>query len=136
MDARCFYQEVLVPVSREWAFKALVLDMHNLLPKLVPHFVKSMEFIRGDWGQPGSIRQTIFTEGGLLSEKMHSVVCEIKYEANSPDRCILKMATDYHLKEGVVFKEEDINTGRKITKEFFEAVLEYLISNPEVYTNG
>lgn len=43
-------------------FKALILDSSNLIPKLLPQFIKNVELIQGDGGA-GSIEQINFTEG-------------------------------------------------------------------------
>lgn len=43
-------------------FRALILDSHNLCPKLMFSSVKNIEFIQGD-GDVGSIKQINFTEG-------------------------------------------------------------------------
>lgn len=50
------------PVSPARLFKALAIDAHNLIPKLLPQAVKSIEFIQGDGGA-GSIFQVNFIEG-------------------------------------------------------------------------
>lgn len=49
-----------IPPAR--LFKALIVDSHNLIPKLMPLAVKSIEIIEGDGGA-GSIRQINFGEG-------------------------------------------------------------------------
>lgn len=78
--------------------------------------------------------QTII-EGILLSEKKHSVVYEVRFEALGHDRCICKIATEYHLKEGVVFKEEDeTEFDRHRAAMLYSAIVEYLIRNPGAYT--
>lgn len=42
--------------------KASILDSHNLIPKLMPQSIKSIELIQGDGGA-GSIKQINFVEG-------------------------------------------------------------------------
>ena len=49
-----------IPPSR--LFKAVVIDAPNLIPKIFPQVVKSIEIIQGD-GWVGSIRQINFAEG-------------------------------------------------------------------------
>ncbi|KAL2469585.1 major allergen Pru ar 1-like [Abeliophyllum distichum] len=44
-------------------FKASIVDSHNLIPKLVPQAIKSIEFVQGNGGA-GSIKQINFAEGG------------------------------------------------------------------------
>lgn len=57
-----FTDEHTSPIPPARLFKALVLDSHNLIPKLTPEAIKSIEIIQGDGGA-GSIRQINFTEG-------------------------------------------------------------------------
>ena len=49
-----------IPPSR--LFKAVVIDAPNLIPKIFPQVVKSIEIIQGDGGV-GSVRQINFAEG-------------------------------------------------------------------------
>ena len=46
-------------------FKASIIDSHNLMPKLLPDAIKSVEFLKGDGGA-GSIKQINFAGGKLL----------------------------------------------------------------------
>lgn len=52
-----------IPPAR--LFKALIVDSHNLIPKLMPLAVKSIEITEGDGGA-GSIRQINFAEGNTF----------------------------------------------------------------------
>jgi len=51
-----------IPPAR--LFKAFILDGDNLIPKVVPQAVKSVERIEGNGG-PGTIRKITFGEGQL-----------------------------------------------------------------------
>ena len=51
-----------VPPAR--LFKAFVLDSHNLIPKVLPQAIKSIEIIEGNGG-PGTIKKITFGEGQL-----------------------------------------------------------------------
>ncbi|OWM88123.1 hypothetical protein CDL15_Pgr016696 [Punica granatum] len=62
MVAICFYGEFLLPVPPDQLFRAAVTKGHYLTPKLLPHAIKSMDFIVGDGG-PGVIKRTILTIG-------------------------------------------------------------------------
>lgn len=62
MGVTTFTQEFVTPVSPARMFKALVVDSHILVPRLVPESVKSSEFVEGDGGA-GSITQTNFSGG-------------------------------------------------------------------------
>ncbi|KAK7839186.1 major allergen mal d 1 [Quercus suber] len=52
----------VIPPAR--LFKAFVLDSDNLIPKVLPHGVKSIEIIEGNGG-PGTIKKITFGEGQL-----------------------------------------------------------------------
>lgn len=43
-------------------FRALILDSHNLCPKLMFSSIKSIDLVEGN-GEAGSIKQMNFTEG-------------------------------------------------------------------------
>lgn len=62
MGVTNFTQEFTCPIAPSRMFKALILDSSNLMPKLLPQFVKSVDLIQGDGGA-GSIEQVNFTEG-------------------------------------------------------------------------
>lgn len=53
-------KESVLPPSRLW--KAGILDLLNLLPKIMPEVIASAQFLKGDGGV-GSIRQLNFTPG-------------------------------------------------------------------------
>lgn len=78
-------------------------------------------------------QQQTLIRGGLLFDNMHSVVYEVKYEPLGGDRCICKLATEYHPKEGVRVKEEDINSGKRTTIGFYQAIVDYLVANTDAY---
>jgi len=62
MAVTSYTQEFTTPIAPSRMFKALILDSHNLMPKIVPQGIKSIEFLQGNGGA-GSIKQTNFTEG-------------------------------------------------------------------------
>jgi hypothetical protein len=49
-------------------FTALIVDSRNLLPKLLPQFVKDVNIIQGDGGA-GTIEQVNFNEGKIIAIK-------------------------------------------------------------------
>ncbi|XP_030463072.1 major allergen Pru ar 1-like [Syzygium oleosum] len=159
MDVTTFTQEFATPIAPSRMFKALILDSHNLIPKIAPQGIKSIEFIEGDGGV-GSIKQTNFAdgghlkclkhkidaldsdnlvckysliEGGAIFDKIESVVYEVKFEASSNGGCICKMSSEYHTKTGVELKEEDIKQGKEKAMGLYKVVEEYLLANPDVY---
>ena len=62
MGVTTFTQEYSSSVAPSRMFKALIVDSRNLLPKLLPQFVKDVTVIQGD-GEAGSIEQVNFNEG-------------------------------------------------------------------------
>ncbi|OWM88108.1 pathogenesis-related protein STH-21-like [Punica granatum] len=159
MAVTCFTQEFTTPVAPSRMFKALILDSHNLIPRIAPQGIKSIEFVEGD-GAAGSIKQTNFADGGHLKwlkhrinavdaeklvcnytliesdiafDKIESVVYEVKFEASSDGGCVCKMTSEYHVKAGVQLKEEDIKQGKDKAMGLYKVVEEYLVANPEAY---
>lgn len=55
-------QELKSAIAPPRMFKALILDANNLLPKLLPQFIKSLDIVRGAGGA-GSVDQINFTDG-------------------------------------------------------------------------
>ncbi|KAG5005989.1 hypothetical protein JHK85_024531 [Glycine max] len=108
------------PISPSRLFKALVVDAHDLIPKLLPHAVKSIEIIQGNGG-PGSIKHQVksvknrineidedtFTynysliEGQALKDKFASIAHEIKFEAAPDGGSVSKVTNKYYLKGDV-----------------------------------
>ena len=62
MGATTFTHDYSSLVAPSRMFKALIVDSRNLLPKLLPQFVKDVNVIQGD-GEAGSIEQVNFNEG-------------------------------------------------------------------------
>ncbi|KAF8387770.1 hypothetical protein HHK36_026425 [Tetracentron sinense] len=160
MGVTCFTQEFTTPVAPAKMFKALILDSHNLIPKLMPQSIKSIEFVEGDGGI-GSIKQTNFAEGShfkymkhridalnkeslackyaliegdVLGDKLESITYEVKFEASGNGGCVCKMTSWYHTKLDVEFKEEEIKEGKDKAIGMYKVVESYLSEYPDVYT--
>lgn len=67
MGVTTFTHEHSSSVAPSRMFKALIIDSKNLLPKLLPQFVKDVTLIQGD-GEAGSIEQVNFNEGQLHTQ--------------------------------------------------------------------
>ncbi|KAA8548981.1 hypothetical protein F0562_000665 [Nyssa sinensis] len=120
MGVTSIAQEFSAPVAPTKMFKALILDSHNLVPKLMPHSIKSIEFIEGN-GDVGSIKQTNFTdgshfkylkhridaldkenflckysliEGDVLGHNLELIAYEVKFEASGDGGCICRMTSE------------------------------------------
>lgn len=70
MGVFTFTDELSSPVAPARIFKASIVDSHNLIPKLLPHAVKSIELLQGDGGA-GSIKQINFAEGKMTSNMLY-----------------------------------------------------------------
>ncbi|XP_010245454.1 PREDICTED: pathogenesis-related protein STH-2-like [Nelumbo nucifera] len=160
MGVTSFTQEFACPVAPARMFKALILDSHNLIPKLMPQSIKSVEIIQGDGGA-GSINQINFPEGGhfkylkhridaldkdnlvckytlvegdVLGDKLESIAYEVKFEAAANGGCVCKMTSEYHTTSGdVEVREEEIKTGKERAMGMYKVVEAYLLENPHVY---
>ena len=65
MGVTIFKQEFASPVPPQRMFKALILDSHNLLHKLMPQAIQSIDILQGDGGA-GTIKQINFAKGKIL----------------------------------------------------------------------
>ncbi|KAH7513416.1 major strawberry allergen Fra a 1.05 [Ziziphus jujuba] len=140
-------------------FKAFVLDADNLIPKVAPNAVKSVEIIEGDGGA-GSIKKVHFGEGSHLSyvkhkievidkdnfvyaysliegdaltDKLEKISYETKFVA-ADGGSIIKSVSKYHTKSddhGIT--EDKIKEGKEKASHLFKVVEKYLQENPNEY---
>ncbi|GAB4829971.1 hypothetical protein Ancab_019616 [Ancistrocladus abbreviatus] len=156
MGVKTYSLEIESPVAAGRLFKALCLDNHNVLPKLMPESFKSIEFVEGTSVAVGCVRQFNFpdgfqykyakhrideldvanfyckyttTEGDVLDGKYECVVNESKFYPKGSG-CICKMTTHVHPLPGTEFNEEGPKMGQEKMKKMFKTVEEYLIANP------
>ncbi|XP_040999892.1 pathogenesis-related protein STH-2-like [Juglans microcarpa x Juglans regia] len=147
-------------VTPDRMFKALIMDSHNICPKLMFSSIKSIEFVEGQ-GEAGSIKQINFTEaspfkyvrhridaideekftckhtlieGDALMDKLEYITYEVKFEGYGRGGCICKLSSEYKAKEGVEIKEEDIELGKDRAIGMYEVVEAYLLAHPRAYT--
>ncbi|KAH7517022.1 major allergen Pru ar 1 [Ziziphus jujuba] len=147
----------LVPADR--MFKAIILDSHNLVHKLMPQAIKSIEIIHGDGGQ-GTIKQTNFAEGtryrymkhridaldvenltckysliegDVLSKEIEYIAYEVKFESNSNGGCVCYVKSEYHTVGDMELNEEDLKAGKERAIGMFKVVEAYLFENPAAY---
>ena len=64
MGVVTYDMEIASPITLAKLFKAFLLDADNLIPKILPQAIKSVEILEGD-GRPGTITTTTFGEGLL-----------------------------------------------------------------------
>ncbi|KAK6930228.1 Bet v I/Major latex protein [Dillenia turbinata] len=160
MSAVTYSDEITSPVAASRVFKALILDADNLLPKLLPQAIASIETVEGDGGV-GSVKQINFAEGkrsihilvhkinaldqenlsysysfvgaDAFMDKIESISYEVKFEAAADGASLCKSVTKYYPKAGVEITEEAIKPGKEKTMGMFKVVEAYLLANPEAY---
>jgi hypothetical protein len=158
MGVITYTDEYTSPIPPARLFKALVIDAHILIPKLLPQAVKSIETIQGDGGV-GSIRQITFAEGGqfntvknridelnentfsykytviegdALADKLELTV-HVQFEATAEGGSKNKMTTKYHTKDDAVIKEEEIKASKEKVLGMYKVLEGYLLQNPDAY---
>ncbi|KAF7849545.1 hypothetical protein BT93_L0648 [Corymbia citriodora subsp. variegata] len=159
MGVTTITQEFTTPIAPSRMFKALIVDSHNLIPKIAPEGIKSIEFVKGDGGA-GSIKVTNFANGGHLKflkhridaldtenlackhtliegdvifDKIELVVYEVQFLASDNGGCVCKMSSEYHTNRDVELKEEDIKQGKEKAMGLYKVVEEFLSANPDAY---
>ncbi|KAH6769629.1 hypothetical protein C2S52_014432 [Perilla frutescens var. hirtella] len=150
MGVITFDQEINCSFPPSKLFKSFVLDADNLIPKIMSHFVKSIETVEGDGGV-GSIKLVTFTadaagnqqksakhkieevdeenhvykysviEGGILGEDLESVTYVYKFEAGPTGGCTIKIVKIYHPKG-----EEHHNIVQEIIERSKEVTKEFI----------
>ncbi|KAE8708815.1 Major allergen Pru ar 1 [Hibiscus syriacus] len=145
-----------IPPAR--LFKALIIDSHNLVPKLMPLDINSIE-ITGDGGA-GSIRQINFAEGSKvkyiknrvdeldeknfsfkysliegdgLMEKLEKITYEVKFESTADGGSKNKMTSTYYTKGEFELSEEEVKAGKEKALAMHKVVEAYLLQNPDAY---
>ncbi|KAA8548705.1 hypothetical protein F0562_000389 [Nyssa sinensis] len=162
MGVTTFTDNSTSPILPARIFKATILDSHNLIPKLMPQAIKSIEIIQGDGG-PGSIKQINFAEGWItantnfhvhridelnektytytytliegeaLMDKFEKISFEVKLEASPNGGTISKMTSKYYTKDDFVLTEEEIKAGKEKVLGMYKVVEAYLLQNPDAY---
>ncbi|XP_022760627.1 major allergen Pru ar 1-like [Durio zibethinus] len=159
MGVTTYSDEFTSPIPPARLFKALIVDSHNLIPKLMPLAVKSIEITEGDGGA-GSIRQINFAEGSQvkcmrnrideldeknfsykysliegdgLMDKLDKITYEAKFEPTADGGSKNKMTSTYYTKGDFVLTEEEIKAGKEKALAMYKIVEGYLIQNPDAY---
>ncbi|XP_073155443.1 major allergen Pru ar 1-like [Henckelia pumila] len=154
-----FSDEHTSPVSPSRIFKASIMDSHNLIPKLMPQAIKSINITQGDGGA-GSIKQINFAEGSpikyvkyrvdeldqetltygytliegdSLVDKLEKITCNVKFEQSPDGGSILKVTSTYYTTGDFTLKEEEVKAGKEKVLAMYKAVEAYLIQNPNSY---
>ncbi|ESR32710.1 hypothetical protein CICLE_v10006074mg [Citrus x clementina] len=153
-------QSFVTQVSPSRMFKALILDSHNICPRLLFSSIKSIEYFEGD-GDVGTIKQINYIEGGEIRYTKHRVdaldkekfMCkyrfiegdgfidsmleflthEIKFEGYGQGGCVCKITCDFKAKEGVEIKGIDIELVKHKPLGMYEVVEAHLKAYPQLY---
>ncbi|KAM7280350.1 hypothetical protein ACFE04_007484 [Oxalis oulophora] len=162
MGVYVFECEILSVIPPARLFKAFVTDGDNLIRKIAPQVIKSIDIVEGDGG-PGSIKQVTFHKGhksNYLKQRIDSIdsenftycysivggdaivnkVQKISFETKilpSPDGggSILKnKSTHYAVGEiNLSDIEEQLKAGEKKRIGMLKAIEAYLLENPQAY---
>lgn len=62
MGVTIYEHEIHSSIPPAKMYKAFVLDADNLIPKVLPQAIKSVEIVHGDGG-PGTVKKVHFGEG-------------------------------------------------------------------------
>ncbi|XP_038718961.1 major pollen allergen Bet v 1-A-like [Tripterygium wilfordii] len=150
-----------VSVERLW--KAAIVDSHNLVPKLLPTIISSIDILEGGGGV-GTIKLLNFAadvkgakfikdrvdvmdhekhifkhsiiEGGLIGDKMKSYAAEVSFKSSTSDEggSLANLKIEYELLEdGGVPSEEEISNIKQVHMAMVKAVDGYLLANPNAY---
>ncbi|XP_043694847.1 major allergen Pru ar 1-like isoform X1 [Telopea speciosissima] len=146
------------PIPPARIFKAAVLDAHNLLPKILPDKIKSIQ-IHGDGGA-GSIKQInladdgpfdfikhrieevdehnfkckfTLIEGAVIGEKIEKVVDTVQFVASADGGSICKTTSEFYTIGDYKMGEDEIQMGKDMATGTFKMVVEYLCKNPDAY---
>ncbi|KAD5803179.1 hypothetical protein R6Q59_024564 [Mikania micrantha] len=155
MGVVTYTDEHISPVSPSRIFNASIVDSHNLMPKILPDAIKSIEIIKGDGGA-GSIKQINFAggwvkhqideldektltykytliEGEGISDKIEKVSYDIKFDGSADGGTISKMITTIYTCGDFEIKEEELKAGKEKVLGLYKVVEAYLINNPQAY---
>ncbi|CAI9098670.1 OLC1v1035355C1 [Oldenlandia corymbosa var. corymbosa] len=151
--------EVTSSISPARLFNAFIVNGDELIPKVLPQAVKSVEILQGDGGA-GTIKVTTFGEGSQYKSVKHHVeeldkenyvykysivegdvlqdeLEKISYEVHmvpSADRgSICKNKSTYFSKGNAQISQDDIKAGKEKAITIFKAVEAYIIAHPELY---
>ncbi|XP_030456086.1 major allergen Pru av 1-like [Syzygium oleosum] len=159
MGVITYDSEITSSIPPAKMFKAAVLDADNLIPKVLPQAIKSVEVLEGDGG-PGTIKLITFGEGSQYKTVKHKVevvdkenfvYCysiiegdalgttfekisyETKITASPEGGSVCKNTSKYFTIGEVDITEEKIKAGKEKASAMFKAIEDYLVANPDAY---
>ncbi|XP_073030564.1 major allergen Pru ar 1-like [Primulina eburnea] len=159
MTITTFTDKYISPIHPSRVFKASVVDSHNLIPKLMPHAISSIQIIEGDGGA-GSIKQINFAQGGnfkslkyrvdelneeslvykytliegeALTDKLEKITYEIKFEATEDGGSVSNVTSKYYTIGDFLLKEDEVKAGKEKVIGMYKVVEAHLLQNPNAY---
>ncbi|CAI9119001.1 OLC1v1020648C1 [Oldenlandia corymbosa var. corymbosa] len=160
MVAITYDHEVISSIPPARLFNAFIVNGDELIPKVLPQAIKSVEILEGDGGA-GSIKVTTFGEGSqfksvkqqvealdkenyvykysvIEGDALQDVVEKVSYEvqilpSSGDGGSICKTKSTYHTKGDAQISEDDIKAGKEKAGFLFKAVEAYLIAHPDLY---
>ena len=138
-------------------FKAFVLESDNLIPKVMPQAIKSVEILEGNGG-PGTIKLISFGEGSTykcakhkvdsidkenftycysiiegdaLGAAIESITNEVKILPATGGGSVCKNISKYHTKGDAQLSEDEIKSGKEKASHMFKAIESYILANPD-----
>ncbi|KAJ1433126.1 START-like domain superfamily [Sesbania bispinosa] len=139
MDVLTITEDFTSTVQAGRMFKAMILDAPNLIPKLLPQAIKSIQLFKHLKHRIDVVDTENFIynyaviEGDGELEKVQSISHELKVEHTTEGGCKVKNVSKYHPKPGVEIKEEDFKASREVPLAVVKVVDAYLVANPEAY---
>ncbi|KAK4477835.1 hypothetical protein RD792_017098 [Penstemon davidsonii] len=160
MGVITYEHEITSSIPPKKIFKAFVLDADNLIPKILPQAIKSVQILEGDGGV-GTLKLVTFGEGSQYKSVTHRVDeidetnCTYKYsvvegdalagvldsisyvvkiEAGPDEGSVCKTTSVYYTKgEDHHITEDKIKEGKEKTKALFKAIEAHLHANHDLY---
>ncbi|KAG7995935.1 hypothetical protein I3843_01G134900 [Carya illinoinensis] len=148
MGVITYTDDLTSPIPPSRLFKALVLDSHNLIPKVMPQaMMNTLDDDDDDAGSPiSSIKNRIdevneeiyyykytVIEGDAMGEKLEFIVHEVQFEPTPEGGSKNKMTTNYHNRGDIVITEEEIKAGKEKVLGMYKIAEAYLLQNPDAY---
>ncbi|XP_034684873.1 major allergen Pru ar 1-like [Vitis riparia] len=154
-----YENEITSSIPPAKMFKAFVLDVDKLNPKILPQTIKCVEIIEGVGGA-GTIKKVTFGEGSQFNYVKHrvdgidkenltysysviegnalmgtleSISYEVKFAASPDGGSICKTTSKYNTKGEIDIKEDQIKAGKEKASGMFKAIEAYPLANPDAY---
>ncbi|KAL8048307.1 hypothetical protein ABFX02_07G055500 [Erythranthe guttata] len=159
MGAITYDMEIPSSIPASKMFKAIVLDVDTLIPKIMPHAIKNVEILEGDGTCAGTVKIIHFGEGSKFKSVKHrvdaldaenmthsysiiegdalmgiveSITYHIKIVPTEDGGCICKNRSIYNVKgDAHEVTEDKIKEGKEKAMAMFKAIEAHLHANPD-----